>query len=269
MSHSDFEKLQAKSPAENYERYFVPDIGAPVAQNLVDAAALSPGERVLDIACGTGIVSRLALEKVGPKGIVAGLDVNPGMLAVAREAAPPGSSIQWYQAPAEAIPLPDNSFDAVLCSMGLQFFSDKAAALREVRRVLADGGRLVVGLPGPTPPALREMEGALARHVGPDAAAFVGAVFSLHDPDTLRELATAGGFGEVSIDTSTMFLKLPRPEEFLWQYIFSTPLAAVVAQVDNDTRAALQDDYSKRCHAMVRDGALNIEVGITTLTARK
>src|SRR3546814_10148611 len=114
-------------------------------------AALREGERVLDVACGTGVVTRLASEQVGATGAVAGLDVNPGMLAVARAATPEGMSIEWHEANAEAMPLPDASFDVVLCQLGLQFMPDRQAALREMRRVLVDGGRLAFNVPGPMP----------------------------------------------------------------------------------------------------------------------
>src|SRR3546814_6159009 len=80
-------------------------------------AALREGERVLDVACGTGVVTRLASEQVGATGAVSGLDVNPGMLAVARAATPEGMSIEWHEANAEAMPLPDASFDVVLCQL--------------------------------------------------------------------------------------------------------------------------------------------------------
>ena len=122
--------------AENYERYFVPAIGAPIARDLVDRAALRAGERILDVACGTGIVARLAAEEVGATGTVAGLDVNPGMLAVARSVIPDQTTIDWHEASAEAMPLPNGVFDVVLCQMGLQFAPDKAAALAEMRRVI-------------------------------------------------------------------------------------------------------------------------------------
>src|SRR5215207_11707155 len=123
-----FEAYGGSAP-ENYERYFVPVIGAPLATDLVDVAALRPGERVLDVACGTGVVARLAAERVEATGTVAGIDLNPGMLAVARSVTPPGMVIEWHQSSAEAMPLPDEAFDVVLCQLGLQFVPDKLAAL--------------------------------------------------------------------------------------------------------------------------------------------
>ena len=113
----------------NYERYFVPVIGKPLAERLVRAAQLKPGERVLDVACGTGIVARLAARDVGDSGVVAGLDVNPGMLAVAK-AALNDDSVEWFEAGMEAMPVPDGAFDVVTCQMGLQFVPDKDAARR-------------------------------------------------------------------------------------------------------------------------------------------
>ena len=91
---------------ENYERYFVPAIGLPLAAALVESAGLSPGERVLDVACGTGVVARLAAERVGTAGHVTGLDVNPGMLAVAHSASTP-VAIEWREARAEDTQVPD------------------------------------------------------------------------------------------------------------------------------------------------------------------
>jgi ubiquinone/menaquinone biosynthesis C-methylase UbiE len=125
-------------PPENYERYFVPTIGAAWATALLEVSGMSGGERVLDVACGTGIVTRRASELVGPEGFVAGLDVNPAMLAVARSVSP--TSIEWHESSAESIPCPDASFDVVTCSLGLQFVPDRSAAMREIRRVLADAG---------------------------------------------------------------------------------------------------------------------------------
>ena len=210
MAELHFGKDVGGNPPENYERYFVPAIGAPMARDLVRGAALRPGERVLDVACGTGVVTRLAAEQVGPTGSVAGLDLDPGMLAVARAATPPGVSIEWHEASAEAMHLPDASFDVVLCQMGLPFMPDRGAALREMRRVLVQEGRLMVTMPGPTPPPFAMMEEALARHVGPQAAGFVNRIFSLHDTAEIQALVTGAGFHEVSVQAAHQDLAAPR-----------------------------------------------------------
>lgn len=269
MSSPGNDATPAERAAESYERYFVPLIGAPVAADLVDAAMPRPGERVLDVACGTGVVTRLAAERVGKEGTVAGLDPNPGMLEVAQEAASPDTSIRWHRAPAEEIPLPDESFDLVLCGMGVQFFSDKQAGLREIRRVLVPGGRLAASLPGPTPPPFTIMAEELTRHIGPEAASFVHAVFSLHDPDEIRTLTTDAGFEDVMIRSSPRTFSLPAPADFLWRYVESTPLQAMVGEADGERRAALERGFSQRCETLTEDGGLALQVGMTTVIATK
>ncbi len=113
--------------------------------------------------------------------------------------------------------LPADSFDVVLCQMGLQFVPDKVSALRETKRVLAPGGRLVANAPGPTPPMFAALGEVLAQHVDPRCAAFVNAVFSLDDPDALRAMMTAAGFEDITVDRTQKCLRLPEPEAFLWQ----------------------------------------------------
>jgi ubiquinone/menaquinone biosynthesis C-methylase UbiE len=261
------EKAYGGSAPENYQRYFVPAIGAPVADDLIEIAALRPGERVLDVACGTGVVARLASRLVGAAGTVVGLDINPGMLAVARSATPPGMTIEWHEGRAEAMPLPDASFDAVLCQMGLQFVPDKPAALSEMRRVLVPGGRLTLNVPGPTPQLFLVMGEALARHVGAEAAGFVNQVFSLHDRAELQSLMNRAGFRDVSVEADTKSLCLPAPEEFLWQYVHSTPLAGVVGQVSDERRRALERDIVAQWQQFVKHGGLTLEVRILVATA--
>jgi SAM-dependent methyltransferase len=269
MSEKFYSESFGGTAPENYERYFVPTIGAPVARDLIEVAALRPRERVLDVACGTGVVTRLAAERVGDEGSVAGSDVNPGMLAVARACVPKDTTIQFYETAAEAMPLPDGAFDVVFCQMGLQFFSDKPGALREMARVLVPGGRLVLNLPGPTPEPFSILADTLARHVNPRVASFVHVVFSLHDPGELRDLLAGAGFRDVGIQAALKTLHLPPPAEFLWQYVHSTPLAEAIAKLDESKRTALERDVCNQWRECVVDGAMELSVQVTTVTARK
>jgi ubiquinone/menaquinone biosynthesis C-methylase UbiE len=261
-------KTPGANPAENYERFFVSAIGGPLAVDLMEAASLRPGERVLDIACGTGVVARLAAARVGLSGAVAGLDLNPAMLAVARSAAP-GASIEWHEASVESIPLSDETFDAALCQLGLQFVADKAAALREMRRVLVPGGRLLVSLPGAMPPLFAAAHQSLDRHLGPEAAGFLRAVFSLHDPDEIRSLLDAADFRDVSLRQDAKVLSLPAPADFLWQYLQSTPLAALVAQASDGVRAALESEVVEKWQDFSSGSGMVYEQDVIIATAWK
>jgi len=253
------------SAPENYEKFFVPAIGAPLAADLVAAAALRPGERILDVACGTGIVTRLAAARVGGAGAVAGLDVNPGMLAVARSRAPGDAAIDWYETSAEAMPLADASFDIALCQMGLQFMPNKVQALKEIRRVLAPGGRVVLNLPGPVPELFVAMREALAQHIDPQCARFVDVVFSLHEGERLRGLMGEAGFSDITAERTQKSLRLP--EDFLWQYIHSTPLVALVSKASEAQRAALSRDIAERWKKFAAGDGMTLEVGVTTVRA--
>jgi SAM-dependent methyltransferase len=263
-----YEAYGGSAPA-NYERYFVPAIGSPLAATLIEAAELRAGERVLDVACGTGVVARLAARRVGPTGVVTGVDLNPGMLGVAREATPSSTSIEWREANAEELGLPDDAYDVVLCQMGLQFFADKASALREMRRVLRPGGRLILNLPGPIPGAFAVMADALERHVAPATAGFVHAVFSLHDPDAVRALLAGAGFQDVETHVATRTLRLAPPAEFLWQYVWSTPLAPQLAEVGPERRAAIERDVVSEWTKMTEGEALQVDVNMVTAIARR
>ncbi len=258
-----FEAYGGSAP-ECYERYFVPSIGAPLAGDLVEAAALRPGERVLDVACGTGIVARLAAERVGATGVVSGLDINPGMLAVAGAATLPGPAIDWHVAPADDAPMPDGAYDVVLCQMGLQFFPDKPAALREMHRVLAPGGRVILNVPGPEPELFTILAEALAHHIDPELAPFVRQVFSLDDARELQVLLDEAGFSEANAVPTTRSLALPGPAAFLWQYVRSTPLAAAVAAATEGARAGLERDIVARWEPFVHHGRLTLDLRVLT-----
>ena len=255
------------SAAENYDQYFVPAIGGPLAKDLVALASIVPGERVLDVACGTGVVTRLVADQVGQSGSVAGLDLNPGMLSVARARSSVGHSIDWFETSAEAMPLPGASFDVALCQMGLQFMADKVQALKEMRRVVGPKGRVVLNFPGPVPELFSIFGDGLARHIDAKSRGFIEVVFSLHDADTLRDLMKRAGFEKIQINTATKTLELPKPEDFLWQYIHSTPLAGLTSEATEAQRQALTREVCDAWQKFVVDGAMRLEVRMTTVSA--
>lgn len=226
--------------AELYQSFFVPAIAAPVSGELLREAALKPGERVVDLACGTGVITRAAAERVGATGSVTGVDLAPDMLAVAAGTAAAGAPITWQQGDAASLPLPDESYDVVLCQMGLMFFEDRAAALAEARRVLVPGGRIVVNTPGPIQPLLQAVQQAIVDHIDPGLGAFVGAVFSISDPTMIVELLTGAGFPSATGREYTARFDLPGPAEFLWSYINLTPLGAFVAGAPEDAKQAME-----------------------------
>ena len=253
-----------------YERYFVPTIGRPIAETLIAAAQLRSGERVLDVACGTGIVARLAARQVMPTGTVSGADINPGMIAEAKKACADVANIDWHEADAADLPFSDDSFGVVLCQMGLQFFAAKLPPLKEMRRVLRPDGRVLINTPGPMPALFAVIRDAVARHVGPKPAGFLDAVFSLHDPDEYTELLRSAGFGQLDVRRAEKTLDLPSPAGFLWQYLHSTPIGTdVLNNTDADARAALEADVRKGCHQFETGSGMKLQVGLTTATARK
>ena len=267
-SQLPFGKTYGGSAPENYEHYFVPAIGAPFAADLIAQAELRPGERVLDVACGTGIVARLAAERVGASGSVAALDVNPGMLAVARDVNravdPP---IRWYESTAESMPLPDDAFDVVLCQLGLQFVADKHAALREMRRVTAGSGRVLVSVPTLSA-CFGVLEAALARHL-PEGAPFLHTVFSLGDDAELERLFRDAGFRDVELRRYEKALRLRPPRDALWQHVQSTPLAVSAAEASDAIRSALERDVVKGWEPWVTDGRLTFQQEMIVTTARR
>lgn len=182
------------NPAEIYDARFVPALFARWGPVVAAEAGVREGDRVLDVACGTGALALAAAELVGASGSVVGLDSNPEMLAVARRKSAP---VEWVEAAAEALPFADDSFDAVVSQFGFMFFDDKPQALREMVRVLKPGGRLAVAVCDAVEnsPGYSALAGLLDQLFGEEIGTAFRAPFSLGDRDRLHEICR-----EASID---------------------------------------------------------------------
>lgn len=196
-----------ETSAEVFERLFLPAMAGPWAVRVVDAARLAPGDRVLDVACGTGAVAEEADHRVRPGGEVMGLDLSPDMLTVARRKLP---HLDLHEGRAESMPFRDETFDVVTCQFGLMFFDDRSAALQEMRRVLRPGGRMVAAVWDSLErsPGYAALTDLVERHLGVDAAMPVRASFALGDVDAMRSMLEGSGFLSVdvrSVDAAARF----------------------------------------------------------------
>ena len=194
--------------AKAYESLFVPALFGQWATKVAAEAQIQAGQRVLDVACGTGVLAREVAGRVSPGGYVAGLDPNPGMLAVAEELAP---AIDWKQGVAEDLPFPDESFNTVVSQFGLMFFSDRHQAISEMLRVLIPGGRMVVAVWDSleNTPAYAADVTLLERLAGKEAADALRAPFVLGDRQALATLFTDAGASPIGITTHSGTAQFP------------------------------------------------------------
>ena len=224
-----------RSAAEIYEEFFVPALFQQWTPIVADAAGIKAGQRVLDVACGTGVLAREAAGRVGGAGLVTGLDRNDGMLAMARRIAP---AVEWKAGRAEQLPFADAGFDAVVSQFGLMFFDDRAQALREMRRVLKPGGRLAVAVWDrlENSPGYVAMAGLLERLFGRRIAGELHAPFALGDPEALRGLFAEAGLGKAKVATHAGTARFPSIEAWVRTDVKGWTLADLI---DDDQYALL------------------------------
>ena len=190
--------LPVTNPAEIYEDCFVPAMFGQWGPVIAAAAEVNRGHRVLDVACGTGALTRAVAERTGDPASVTGLDINAEMLAVARSRFP---AIDWREGPAEALPFADASFDRVVSQFAMMFFVDPAGALREMRRVLRAEGTIVVAVCDALDhsPGYAVFAELLDRLFGADVARSFRAPFALGDRARLAAIARDAGLAGASV----------------------------------------------------------------------
>jgi ubiquinone/menaquinone biosynthesis C-methylase UbiE len=251
-----------------YERVMVPAVFAVWAKDLVETAALAPGMHLLDVACGTGIVARFAAAQVGATGHVVGLDANEPMLAVARaQPAPMGAQIEWRQGDATRLPFPDEQFDRVLCQHGLQYVPDRAAALREMRRVLTPDGQLAVSTFSQSI-GYQIFQSTAALFVGEKSAAVMREPFALSDLDELSRLIKIAELSIVQTHTKTLPAHFAAAGDFI-EYQLGGRLANAVSTLSPDTRTDLVVALHKAFEPYVSSDGLAFPMEAHVVIAQK
>jgi SAM-dependent methyltransferase len=226
--------------AELYEERFVPALFAHWVDAVLDAADVRFGQDVLDVACGTGIVTRHAAERVGPNGQVTGLDLNPAMLAVASRVRP---GLTWQQGDVAAMPFDDDSFDVVTCQSAAMFFPDLVGALREMGRVTRPSGVVAVQVFDlhEDQPAYGPWITMVARHAGKDALRMLGTYWVHGDRDLMRERCASAGLRVTAVHDHERAARFPSVEAMVLTEVNATPLADRLSQGELD--AIVADSY--------------------------
>jgi ubiquinone/menaquinone biosynthesis C-methylase UbiE len=254
-----------------YDELLVPRLFAPCADQLLDLAAVAAGERVLDVACGTGIVARRAAGRVGDGGRVVGVDVNNVMLAVAAVAPTEAAWMEWRLGDAAALPVPDGSFDVVCCQQGLQYVADQPLALLEARRALVPGGRLALAVWRALDhhPVFEHLVRALERHAGAGTADLMRRPFSGPGRETLRQLILDTGFTRPRARIGVITARFPSPLEFLRIQVAASPLAEPVGALAEDRRVALEAEVEDSLQPFVDDEGLVVPLQTWLITASR
>jgi ubiquinone/menaquinone biosynthesis C-methylase UbiE len=251
MSDQEHWQLNGSAP-ELYERYLVPAITSIWARDLIDRARPRPTDRLLDVACGTGAVTRLAAERIAG-GRVVGLDYNAGMLSVARSTHAVSTPIEWIEGSALELPFAARSFDIVLCQLGLQFFPDKPLALREMHRVLVQDGRVALGVYSAIErtPAAHAFACALDEYLGQDASRTKRAEHLFSDPREVQTLLMGAGFARIEVSTVTKQICFPSTLDYVRFQLLATPMASLLSHRTDADREADIREISHRTHDLL------------------
>lgn len=268
---SDTGKPLDTTAAEAYEKFLVPTLNHPLAAEAIKLAAPGPGERVLDVACGTGIAVRLALPRVAPGGRVAGLDFDPAMIAVAKTVvrALPDVSVTWHCASAQEMPFEAGIFDIVFCLQGLQFLPDCTAGLAEMRRVMKPEGRMLAIVWN----SLEHCKGYLAitqalRRRNVDAAPMLKAV-SMGDTSKLRKHASDAGFHEVNIRAASGSARFPSAKHFVEALAAGGPASRhALSKVPENQRSEFHGEVREALRQYEDLDGVMLPLGYLVLVAR-
>ena len=251
-----------------YEELMVPAFFRVFAEDLVARVAPQPGDRLLDVATGTGVVIRVALEHEPALARPIGLDRTPGMLDTAR-AVTAGLAAEWLEGDALELPFGPDSFDVVTCQQGLQFFPDRPAALAEMRRVLTPGGRVAIACwAGMDEQEAQRLFDAEVTALEPDVAGVGHAPFSLGDPQELAALVAGAGFEDVAVTRVELPAHFASADAFFRSFAEGSPLAFALAELPQARVDALREATVRAVEPLVGPDGLEPAMVTHVATAR-
>lgn len=257
---------------ETYEECIVSTWMEDWSPDLIDAGHIGPNQRVLDVACGTGILARKAIGLVGQEGRFACVDLNEGMLRVACKCAEQTgvTGVEWHHCDVTKMPFFNGEFDIVLCQQGLQFFPDKLAALQEIKRVLVPHGILALsvwGRPEKSPHVMVICD-VFTEFFGPDSTQMFKVACSLSSPDVLSNLIMEAGFSDICIRTDVKIARHPSFARFLPAYFSIFPVASLISKLTDEERSRMFHLIEKELAPWIENGALAVPTENNILTAR-
>ena len=256
------------SPSEIYERFMVPGIFARWSATLLELVAPQPGEHVLDLACGTGIVARTVAPMVQPGGQVFGVDFNPAQIATARSI---DSSIDWREGDAGSLSFADQEFNLVVCQQGFMFFPDRVQAVQEIHRVLKPGGRVGIAVWSSIDkaPGYLALVHALERRVGPFAAHLMDDLTALSDSNEVRRFFADGGFPNAEMVTVSSDVVFASAEEFTRAIAVGSIMRRTETQFSEETLDLLTADVAAEMESYIGENGLIFPMQAHLLTASK
>jgi len=269
----DLKKLWNEKAEIYHERYASKKVGPfKSLEELIAAAKLRRGDRVLDIATGTGIVAIEAVKKIGSDGKVVGIDISTGPLAIAKRTAGNISNLQFLEMDAEDLKFPDASFDVVLSEFALMFFLDSQKALREMKRVLVYNGRIALSVHGSADnvPYFSVIMGALVKYVPDIVPAGRPGPHRFGEPSLLRAEFENSGFKDINVVVYTYPYNAGTFEEYWNEYMESAAasMRAKIESLDAELYAKIKEESKAKAHRFLKDGKIEFPWQVLVASAR-
>jgi len=257
---------------QNYDRYLGPVLFHPYADDLAERVQLTAGMRLLEIACGTGIVTRRLADRLRGHGSIVATDLNEAMIAHARAEMPTGARhVEWQPADATKLPFPDGSFDAVVCQFGLMFFPDKAVGIREAFRVLKPGGQYLFNVWDTLAknPIVRITHETAGKFFPNDPPMFYTVPYSLHDPEPTRKMLVEAGFGQIEVTKLAKQGTSPSAAEAAIGLVAGTPILGAIMERGPDSLEAIKRATAAAVATELGDPPVPISLNAFVFRARR